>query len=76
MASTFEGRSRVVTLVYKVITDFVLPDKDLSDAAIYGMLGAAFYRKAAEVVDEEWRPTNGADHPSSSSFITLPPVEK
>lgn len=77
MPASFEGRSRVVSLVYRVITEFALPKRDIPDAEIYAMLGAAFYRKAAEAADDP-KPTNGDhyDSESSGSFIVRPPVEK
>ena len=75
MPASFEGRSRVVNLAYRVITDFVLPLRDIPDAEIYAMLGAAFYRKAAESAEEP-KKTNGEERPDlPGHLLYMPPSD-
>lgn len=48
-------KSRLVTLVYKVLSKFIPPQDRDSDSSVYSRLASAFHRQAADSLDEERR---------------------
>lgn len=69
MPDTFDRRSHLISLVYQVLSVFPQPKPEVPDAEVYARLGAAFYRKAADVAAAD-TPTNGQeqDMPKANIF--------
>jgi hypothetical protein len=62
MQDKLDQRSRLISLVYQVLSIFPQPREGAPDAEVYSQLGSAFYRKAVEVADDTH--TNGRDSQS------------
>jgi hypothetical protein len=53
MPDNSERRSRLVTLVYRVLSKFTTPAAGEADSKTYERLASAFHKQAAQALDEE-----------------------
>lgn len=67
MPDNLDRRSRLISLVYQVLSSFPHPTENTPDAEIYSQLGSAFYRKAADV-SETREPTSGERREDAQMF--------
>lgn len=61
MPDTLDRRSRLISLVYQVLSSFPHPTENTPDAEVYSQLGSAFYRKASEVAEARGPPAERGD---------------